>query len=97
MDRRNFLCKATAVGAVTSGLASAAATPKETRTVVYSVKGFYCITCAVGLEVMLRGMNGVTRANASYPANRVVIGFDEHMISEKTLREFIAVCGFSVA
>jgi copper chaperone CopZ len=46
---------------------------------------------------MLRGLNGVTRANASYPENNVVIGFDEHVTNDKALKEFINVCGFSVA
>ena len=27
---------------------------KENRSVTYRVKGFTCVTCAVGLEVMLR-------------------------------------------
>jgi hypothetical protein len=44
-----------------------AAAATENRTVVYKVNGFTCIACAVGLEVMLRGLKGVTRANASYP------------------------------
>jgi len=64
---------------------------------MYQVKGFTCVTCAVGLEVMLRGLRGVTRANASYPAARVVIGFDGELTNEKTLRDFISSCGFSVA
>jgi anaerobic selenocysteine-containing dehydrogenase len=103
MDRRNFLCKvtaaSTAAASVAASVATATAAPAshETRRVTYNVKGFTCITCSVGLEVMLRGLNGVTRASASYPANTVVIGFDEHLTNEKTLREFIAVCGFSVA
>jgi copper chaperone CopZ len=46
---------------------------------------------------MLRGLDGVTRASASYPANNVVIGFDEHVTNDKALKEFINVCGFSVA
>lgn len=98
MDRRNFLCKVTAAGTVAAAGASAAVPkPKETRVVNWKVNGFYCITCSVGLEVMLRGMPGVTRASAAYPANTVVIGFDEHMVTEKTLRDFISTCGFSVA
>ena len=110
MDRRRFICQVTAVvaaGAATSlelapvavsRDAHASTAPEgETRSVTYQVKGFTCITCAVGLEVMLRGLNGVTRANASYPENNVVIGFDEHVTNDKALKEFINVCGFSVA
>ena len=98
VDRRGFL-RGVAVAATTTaagiGVASAAV-PKETRGVTYRIKGFTCITCAVGLEAMLKGLNGVTRASASYPANTVAIGFDEYMTTEKTLRDFISACGFSV-
>jgi hypothetical protein len=99
MDRRNFLCKLTASGTAAAAVAHAAAPshPSETRAVTWKVKGFTCITCSVGLEVMLRGLNGVTRASASYPANNVMVGFDEHVTSEKILKEFITVCGFTVA
>ena len=69
---------------------------KENRSVTYGVKGFTCVTCAVGLEVMLRQQKGVTRANASYRENKVVIGF-ANLTTEKALKDFIAGCGFSVA
>lgn len=96
MDRRNFICRITTGTAAGLTLAEAAP-PMETRSVTYKVKGFTCVTCAVGLEVMLRGLKGVTRANASYPEANVKIGFDGNLTSEKALRDFIATCGFSVA
>ena len=71
--------------------------PAETRCVSYKVKGFTCVTCATGLEVMLREQKGVARAQASYPEANVVVGFDEKLTSESALRDFIAGCGFSVA
>lgn len=95
MDRRKFICRVT-VGSA-AGLSLAEAAPKENRSVIYKVKGFTCITCAVGLEVMLRGLKGVARANASYPGAKVVIAFDSNLTTEKTLQAFIAKCGFSVA
>ena len=99
MDRRNFLSRVTAAGTAAASVAAVkgASEVKETRSVTWKVRGFTCITCSVGLEVMLRGLHGVTRASATYPASNVFIGFDEHATSEKTLREFIEVCGFSVA
>jgi len=103
MDRRNFLRRvsSTATAAGTAGLvgiaAAAPAPPKETRSVTWKVDGFTCITCATGLEVMLKGMSGVARVSASWPERSVKIGFDEHLVSEKTLRDFIEVCGFRVA
>jgi anaerobic selenocysteine-containing dehydrogenase len=70
MDRRNFICKVGGVGAASLSAAAAAPKQKEDRSVVYKVNGFTCVTCAVGLEVMLRGTPGVTRANASYPERK---------------------------
>ena len=96
MDRRSFICHVTAAGTA-AGLTTANAASQETREVIYKVKGFTCITCAVGLEVMLRGLKGVVRVKASYPDANVVIGFDEKLTSQKTLNAFISKCGFSVA
>jgi copper chaperone CopZ len=89
MDRRKFLGTA-------AGLAAGAAAAQP-RGVTYDIKGFTCITCAVGLEVMLRGLKGVKQAHASYPDHNVVIEFDEKVVSEKMIVEFIKTCGFSAA
>ena len=99
IHRRKFFSRATAAAGATvgSGLEAADKRPRTTRTVHYKVTGFTCITCAVGLETMLRGMPGVTAVKATYPAGEVTIGFDEHAIAEATLREFIATCGFATA
>ena len=94
MERRKFFTKVTAATAVSASLNAEA---KKPRTVEYNVKGFTCITCAVGLETMLRGRKGITSAQATYPANQVKIAFDEHMIAEAKIKEFIKVCGFAVA
>ena len=100
MDRRKFFCQVTGAAATTAGLELSAAqkqAPKQIRSANYEVKGFTCITCAVGLEVMLRGLKGVSSAKASYPANKVAIKFDERVIDETKIKKFIATCGFSVA
>jgi anaerobic selenocysteine-containing dehydrogenase len=104
MDRRKFLSRmiagaagTTAVGFAPTGLGATTASAKENQVVTWQVRGFTCITCATGLEVMLLQQKGVARASASYPAARVTIGFDNHITSEETLRKFIAGCGFSVA
>ena len=95
MDRRNFIFGVGVIG--TAGLTAADASAREATAVTWKVKGFTYITCAVGLEVMLRQQKGVTRAKASYPQNTVAIGFDGKLTSEKVLKKFIAGCGFSVA
>ncbi len=69
--------------------------PVENESVRYAVRGFTCVTCATGLEVMLRKQKGVVRARANYPEATVVIGFDRNLTSEQALNEFIAGCGFS--
>jgi Cu+-exporting ATPase len=97
MNRRKFLCQATTVPVLSCAGASASVT--ETRVVHYKVKGFTCITCAVGLETMLRQLKGVVKAKAkaAYPENTVAIGFDEKVITETAIRHFIQTCGFAVA
>ena len=94
MDRRRFLSRLTAVGA--AGAAVSIATGAPTR-VTYQVRGFTCITCAVGLEAMLRGVRGVSNVSASYDTHTVTIAFDEQATSEDALKEFISSCGFLVA
>ena len=94
MDRRRFIGSISAAGGAT--LNAAISSPKETESVTYAIEGFTCVTCAVGLEVMLRGQKGVTRVQASYPERTVVIGFDGTVTSSKVLKGFIAHCGFSV-
>ena len=93
MDRRKFFSRVTAATATTVALGAG---HKPSRTVNYTVRGFTCITCAVGLETMLRGLKGVSSAKASYPANKVAIEFDEQAIAEAKLKEFIVACGFLV-
>ncbi len=63
MDRRQFLCGVTTAAAAT-------AAPRVKRKLTYDVKGFTCVTCAIGLETMLRSLRGVTGARASYPRGK---------------------------
>lgn len=96
MFRRSFIQRITLVGA--AGLASTAgAVGAQTRTVTYQVKGFTCITCAVGLETLLRQQKGIARVNASYPSGIVRIDFDPGLVSIKELKGFIGEMGFTVA
>jgi copper chaperone CopZ len=92
MDRRNFIYGIAAGGATLN----AGDAPKQPEPVTWKVEGFACITCAAGLEVMLRGQKGVMKADASYKDKKVVIGFDKSLTSEAALKDFIRECGFSV-
>jgi copper chaperone CopZ len=95
MFRRHFMQRITFAGA--GGLASIGAMEaREIRTVTYRVKGFSCVTCAVGLETMLRQQKGIAGAKASYPDAKAIIEFDPKLVTDSWLRAFIADMGFTV-
>lgn len=107
MIRRQFIKFATLTGA--TGLASMGALialekneekkaieATETKAVTWHVHGFTCVTCAVGLEVMLQQQKGVKSAEASYPNATVTIQFHPETVSEASLRSFITDIGFTV-
>jgi copper chaperone CopZ len=94
MFRRQFV-QIVALG--TSSVATIATVDaKGGKTVTYVVKGFSCITCAVGLDTMLQKQKGVSWSNSIYPDGVVKIQFDPQEISEKTIKEFIGEMGFTV-
>jgi len=94
MLRRRFIQLMTVAGA--SGLATLNTLEAgEAKTVAYSVKGFTCITCAVGLETLLRQEKGVLSAKASYPDASVTIRYQPATITEDQLKKYIANMGFT--
>ena len=95
MFRRRFIQSITFAGAGTLA-ATGVAEAKGNKTITYRVKGFTCITCAVGLETLLRREKGIARVEASYPKATVLIEFDPDLVSDKSLRERISEMGFTV-
>jgi copper chaperone CopZ len=106
MIRRQFIKLATFTGA--TGLASLGAldaldknstradlVSPHTKTVTWRVRGYTCVTCAVGLETMLRQQKGVQSAEASYQNAAVTIQFHSEVVSEASLRAFITDLGFT--
>ena len=51
MFRRKFIQMMTLAGA--GCVAALSAVAAEKKTVTYHVKGFYCVTCAVGVDALL--------------------------------------------
>jgi copper chaperone CopZ len=94
MQRRRFVQMMTLAGAGTLA-ALEVAHAKETKTVTYKVKGFTCVTCAVGLETMLGQQKGVQWVKAAYPEAVVVIRYDPSSVNEPELRGFISELGFT--
>jgi copper chaperone len=92
MFRRRFLQLMTLAGAGT--LAKTAEAAQE-KAVTYHIKGFSCITCAVGLDVMLRRNKGILRSNSTYPEAITTIDFDPNQITTTTIKSLIAEMGFT--
>jgi copper chaperone CopZ len=95
MFRRRFFKLMTV--ATAAGLAPLeAAAGGATRTVVYRVAGFSCVTCATGLDTMLREQKGITSSKSTYPQGIVTVGFDPKEITEQAIVAFLTGLGFTV-
>jgi copper chaperone CopZ len=93
MIRRKFLSLMTLAGA--SSLATLkAANALEKKTVAYKISGFTCITCAVGLETLLKREKGIIAAKASYSDAIATVTFHPTLISEAAIMEAIESMGF---
>jgi copper chaperone CopZ len=95
MIRRQFIQLATLAGV--SGLTAIGAIKAgETKSVTYHLKGFTCITCAVGLDTMLARHKGIVRSKSTYPEGIVTIDFHPSLITESAIKDFISEMGFTV-
>ena len=95
MFRRRFVQLMTL--ATAGGRASLKAAARgATNTVAFRVAGFSCITCATGLDTMLREQKGVASSKATYPEGAVIVAFDPEQITEQAIIAFINGLGFTV-
>jgi copper chaperone CopZ len=94
MFRRQFVQIFAALGA--GSVALSAADGKVTKSVTYTVKGFSCVTCAVGLDTMLQKQRGVARCKSTYPEGIVKIEFHPEEITEEAIQGYIREMGFTV-
>jgi Cu+-exporting ATPase len=67
-----------------------------TRTVIYHVKGFTCITCATGLDTLLSQQKGIASSKSTHPEGKVTVAFDPGQMTEQAIVTFIADLGFTV-
>jgi copper chaperone CopZ len=95
MFRRRFLQVLGASGL--SAMAFEAKGAGPAKTAIYAVKGFTCVTCAVGLDTLLGRQKGVLSSLSTYPEGKVTVKFDPAAIQEEAIEGFIAEMGFSVA
>jgi Cu+-exporting ATPase len=67
------------------------------KTAVFQVKGFSCLTCAVGLDTMFSRTKGIVSSHSTYPEGEVTVRFDPGMISDAAVRAVITDAGFTIA
>ena len=60
----------------------------------YVVEGFTCITCAVGLETLLRRERGVLSAQVDYSSATAVLEYDPTVVDDRSLQAFVQDAGF---
>ena len=66
------------------------------KTVVFQVKGFSCITCAVGLDTMYSRTKGILSSHSTYPEGKVTVRFDPGSIDDAAVRAVITDAGFTI-
>ncbi len=91
MFRRNFITRLAMGGATTMATVTAA----DSKTVTYRIKGFTCVTCAVGLDTLLSKEEGVIRVHSSYSDASTEIQFRPSRTNEGALKNFISEMGFT--
>jgi copper chaperone CopZ len=95
MFRRQFFKLMTV--ATAGGLAPLeAGTSPTSKTVVYRVRGFSCVTCATGLDTLLRQEKGIISSRSTYPEGVVTAEFDSKQTTGKAIADFITSLGFTV-
>jgi copper chaperone CopZ len=103
MIRRKFLQLIALSGAgalapleAIAGTAAVADTNAQGRTAVFQVKGFSCVTCAVGLDTMFSRTKGILSSHSTYPEGKVIVRFDPGSINEAAVRAVITDAGFTI-
>jgi copper chaperone len=61
MIRRKFIHR------IACSLGAVGATAAADKTVTYRIEGFSCVTCAVGLDSMLKDQKGIVRIEIELP------------------------------
>ena len=98
MHRRSFIRTLAATGAGVALLKAGASEARSTgnASVQWTVKGFTCVTCAVGLQTILERQPGIAWAKAEYPSGKVEIGFDSKTVAPAKIKQLIEQAGFRV-
>jgi Cu+-exporting ATPase len=98
MHRRSFIRTLAGTGAGVALLKLGASEARSTgnASVKWTVKGFTCVTCAVGLQTILERQAGIAWVKAEYPSGKVEIGFDSKTLAPAKIKQLIEQAGFRV-
>jgi copper chaperone CopZ len=98
MHRRSFIrtLAGTGAGVALLKVGTLEARARENASVKWTVKGFSCVTCAVGLQAILERHAGIARVKAEYPSGKIEIGFDSKTIVPAKIKQLIEQAGFRV-
>ena len=98
MHRRSFIrtLAGSGAGVALLKLGTPEKRPAENASVTWTVKGFTCVTCAVGLQTILGQHKGIARVQAAYPSGRVEIGFESYEVAPPEIKRLIEDAGFRV-
>jgi copper chaperone CopZ len=77
------------------GASEVAVSASKAKTVTYRIEGFTCITCAVGLDALLKEQKGIVQSKSSYSDKTAVIEYHPGLISEDRIKGFIQELGFT--
>ena len=97
MIRRKFLQLIALSGAGAFAPLEGVAAEAKHKTAIFQVKGFSCITCAVGLDTMYSRTKGVVTSHSTYPEGKVMVQFDPASIDETAVKTVILDAGFSIS
>jgi copper chaperone CopZ len=97
MVRRRFIERIACGAGIACGLGAggAACGAAKSKTVTYRIEGFTCVTCAVGLDALLKDQKGIVRSKSSYPERTAVVEYDPGLVNEEKIKAFIQELGFT--
>lgn len=64
------------------------------KRVVLHVRGMDCIVCEMNVVRTLEEMEGVEKAEASFPEKRAVVHFDDAIVNPDSMRRALFKIGF---
>src|SRR5215469_8989292 len=70
-------------------------TMQAVKTITVPVYGLNFATCGQTIERRLGALPGVIGVDANYVTQTVTVTFDEHHLSEETVRSHLKDCGFT--